>query len=444
MNSIRSHSNSSCGARSTARRLRREGATCRHVLVPHRLAAALAASSLLTLSLWPGLQPAVAQTLPSGLNVAQGQARVATVGSTMTVTNSPGAVLNWNSFSVGAQSAVRFDQANASSQVLNRVVGNDPSSILGRLSSNGKVWLLNPNGVLFGQNARVDVAGLVTSTLNLADRDWSAGRYAFNRTSGGATSGAEIVNRGELRSSLGGYVMLVGSSIRNEGLIEAPGGRIMLAAGQSVELIDTGSPHLSVKVTAPQGSALNLGTLAAAGGRIDIHAAVVNQQGIVRATSLGSGAGGEIVLRASQEMNLGAESRTLADGGSGGQVTVDSGNATNMIHGQVSATGGTGRGGQVQLLGRQVGLAGAASVDVSGASGGGQVLVGGGRQGLDTSVPNSEAVFFGPNASISADATASGSGGRIILWSDKSTRAYGSLSARGGPQQSGGQCRCLP
>ena len=438
MNSIRSHSNPSCSARSTARRLRREGAACRYALVPHRLAAALAASSLLTLSLWPGLQPAVAQTLPSGLNVAQGQARAATAGGTMTVTNSPGAVLNWNSFSIGTRSAVRFDQANASSQVLNRVVGTDPSSILGRLSSNGKVWLLNPNGVLFGQNARVDVAGLVTSTLNLADRDWSAGRYAFNRTSGGATGGTDIVNRGELRSSLGGYVMLVGSSIRNEGLIEARGGRIVLAAGQSVELIDTGSPHLSVKVTAPQGSAVNLGTLAAAGGRIDIHAAVVNQQGIVRATSLGSGAGGEIVLRASREMNLGAESRTLADGGSGGQVTVDSGNATNMIHGQVSATGGTGQGGQVQLLGRQVGLAGAASVDVSGASGGGQVLVGGGQQGKDASVTNAEAVFFGPNANISADATASGSGGRIILWSDKSTRAYGSLSARGGPQSGSG------
>jgi len=444
MNSVHPHphSNSGCSARSTARRLRRHGAACRHGMAPHRLAAALAAASLLTLSLWPGLESAVAQTLPNGLNVVQGQARVATAGSTMTVTNSPGAILNWNSFSIGTQSAVRFDQASASSQVLNRVVGNDPSSILGRLSSNGKVWLLNPNGVLFGQNARVDVAGLVTSTLNLADKDWSAGRYAFNRTGGvatGATNGsAEIVNQGELRSSLGGYVMLVGSRVRNEGLIEAPGGRIVLAAGRSVELIDTGSPNLSVKVTAPQGSALNLGTLAAAGGRIDIHAAVVNQQGLIRASSLDMGAGGEIVLRASQELTLGAESRTRADGGSGGNVTVDAGNGSNMIHGQVSAIGGTGLGGQVQLLGRQVGLAGPASVDVSGASGGGQVLVGGGQQGLDASVPNSEAVFFGPDASIAANATGSGAGGRIILWSDKSTRAYGSLSARGGPHAGNG------
>nr|WP_316643687.1 YDG domain-containing protein [uncultured Roseateles sp.] len=377
-------------------------------LTPRRLAAALAAGSLLTLTVWPGMQDADAQALPSGLNVVQGQARVNTVGNQMTVTNSNGAILNWSSFSIGASNAVRFEQANASSQVLNRVLGNDPSNILGQLSSNGKVWLLNPNGVLFGQSARINVAGLVTSTLNLSDRDWAAGRYNFS-----GTGTADIVNQGELRTTLGGHVALVGASVRNEGLIEAPGGQILLAAGQSVELIDTGSPNLSVKVTAPQGQALNLGTLAAAGGRIDIHGAIVNQQGIVRADSL-QGTGGDIVLRASQTLMLSADSRTTADGGDGG------------------------KGGQIQLLGRQVGLTDRAVVSASGAAGGGQVLVGGGQQGLDASVPNSEAVYFGKDASIRADATASGDGGRLILWSDKSTKAYGSLSARAGEQGGNG------
>jgi len=375
-------------------------------IAPGRLAAALAAGSLLTL----GLPAADAQVLPSGLNVVQGRALVNTVGNQMTVTNSNGAILNWSSFSIGAQNAVRFEQANASSQVLNRVLGNDPSNILGQLSSNGRVWLLNPNGVLFGQTARINVAGLVTSTLNLGDRDWTAGRYNFQALSG---SRAEIVNQGELRTTLGGHVALVGASVKNEGLIEAPGGQILLAAGQSVELVDTGSPNLSVKVTAPQGQALNLGTLAAAGGRIDIHGAIVNQQGIVRADSL-QGTGGDIVLRASQTLMLSADSRTTADGDDGG------------------------KGGQIQLLGRQVGLTDRAVVSASGAAGGGQVLVGGGQQGLDTSVPNSEALFFGKDASIRADATASGDGGRIILWSDKATRAFGTLSAMGGAQGGNG------
>ena len=418
---------------SNPRRLRRDGSACRPALALKPLAAALCAGSLLSLALGPGLRSATAQALPSGLTVVQGQARQSTVGNTLTVTNSPGAVLNWNAFSIGAQSAVRFDQASASSQVLNRVVGQDPSQVLGRLSSNGKVWLLNPHGVLFGPGARVDVAGLVVSTLNLADTDWQAGRKLFS-----GTSGADIVNQGELRTPLGGRVMLVGASLRNVGLIEAPGGQVVLAAGRSVELLDTGSPNLSVKISAPHGSALNLGQLSAAGGRIDIHAAVVNQDGLVRAESLDAGAGGEIVLRATQALMLGAASRTVANGSSGGAVTVDAGSGTTSLSGQVSAIGDTGPGGQVQLLGHHVGLVGAASVDVSGAGGGGQVLLGGGPLGQDASVRNADAVYFGPNARIAADATARGDGGRIILWSDTSTRAYGGLSARGGPQAGNG------
>ena len=87
----------------------------------------------------------------------------------MTVRNSPGAILNWQSFSIAAGNKVYFDQVNAASKVLNRVTGNDPSLIFGSLASNGQVWLLNPNGVLFGQGARVDVASLVTSTLKIGD-----------------------------------------------------------------------------------------------------------------------------------------------------------------------------------------------------------------------------------------------------------------------------------
>ncbi len=367
---------------------------------PHRLALALAASSLLTL-------PQVgAQVLPSGPAVAAGQAQIAVNGGNMTVTNAANTILNWNSFSIGAANAVRFQQPNAASQVLNRVTGNDPSSILGQLSSNGKVWLLNPNGVLFGQGARIDVGGLVTSTLRLNDADWLAGRYAFSAGALGAT----VVNQGELRSTLGGRVVLLGGSVRNEGLIDAPGGQVLLAAGDSMELIDTGAPNLTVRLTASQGEALNLGTLRASGGRIDVHAAVVNQRGLVQADALSAGPGGEIVLQAST-----------------GRLSLADGSAT-------SATAVAGQGGSVKLLGREVGLFGNARVDASGASGGGQVRVGGGLQGQDTRVPNADAVYFGRDAQIKADATVQGDGGRVILWSDHATRAFGSLSARGGAQ----------
>ena len=154
----------------------------------------------------------------------------------------------WKTFSIGQTQAVRFEQPGVTSQVLNRVVGNDLSNILGSLSSNGKVWLLNPNGVLFGQSARVDVAGLVTSTLNLNNADWLAGNHRFEQGTG---KPAGIINQGELRSSLGGQIALIGATVRNEGEINAPGGQVLLAAGSSVELVDSMTPNVSVTFLKP-------------------------------------------------------------------------------------------------------------------------------------------------------------------------------------------------
>ena len=399
-------------------------------LRPHPLALALACALA-------GTVPASlsqAQTLPAGAAVVAGQASIATQGHQMTIRNSAGAVLNWQSFSIGAGQTVRFEQPSTSSQVLNRVLGRDPSQIAGNLSSNGKVWLLNPYGVMFGPEARVDVAGLVVSTLNISDADWQARRYSLVSGLGSNNNGGTIVNQGEIRTTLGGQVLLVGGSggVRNEGLIEAPGGQVLLAAGASVDLADSQSPQLAVRVTAPAGEALNLGRVLAAGGRIDLQAAMVNQNGIVRADSLSGGAGGEVRLLASASLGLAAGSRTSADGGEGGRIVAQGG--TTLVTGSVSADGSQGRGGSIRLLGQKVGLLAGAEVSASGRDGGGEVLVGGGLQGKDSAVPNAQAVYLDVGASIRADAGAQGGGGLIVLWSDQATRAYGSLSARGGAQ----------
>lgn len=364
-----------------------------------RLVAALAAGSVL--SAFP-LAASSTSNLPTGMNVVAGQAQSSLNGNTLTVRNSPNAILNWNSFSIGAGNTVRFDQVNASSQVLNRVIGNDPSAILGSLSSNGRVWLLNPNGVLFGQGARVDVAGLVTSTLNLNDRDWLAGRYVLSR--GNAAAGS-IVNEGELRTSLGGRIALLAGSVVNKGAIDAPGGQVLVATGDAIELIDTGAPNVGVRVAAAAGDVVNLGALSAAGGRVDVYSASINQRGIVHADSLERGPAGEIVLRATEDL---------------------------MIDGTVSAKSEGAQGGRVTLLGRRIGLLKGSSLDVSGATGGGRAYVGGGDQGKDASLPNAEAVYIAPQASLAADATERGDGGRLIVWSDKATRAFGRFSAHGG------------
>lgn len=401
--------------------------------VMRRLAQALAAASLLTTGLAP--LSAAEPTLPAGLSVVSGQAQISTIGARMTVTNSAQAILNWNSFSVGSGAGVYFQQPNAASQVLNRVTGSDPSTILGSLASNGKVWLLNPHGVLFGTGARIDVGSLVASTLALSDNDWAAGRFRLTAALQNDHRGLPaVVNQGEIRSALGGSLALIGGSVGNEGLMLAPGGQVVLAAGRSVELVDGAAANLSVRVSAPAGEARNLGTLEATGGRIDIMAAAVNQSGIVRADTLGSGPGGAVWIRASRDILLAAGSRTTADGGSGGSVRLQADAGRSSVQGTVSARGSQGGGGEATLLGREVGLLDGADVDVSGAAGGGRVIVGGGEQGRDARYPNAQSTYIGPSATIKADASRSGDGGSIVVWSDLATRAYGGLSARGGPQ----------
>ncbi len=97
---------------------------------------------------------------------------------------SQNAAINWQTFNIGADQAVVFSQPNASAVALNRVVGSDPSAIFGRLSANGQVFLVNPNGVLFGKGAQVNVGGLVASTLDISDADLMAGRYTFSGDGG--------------------------------------------------------------------------------------------------------------------------------------------------------------------------------------------------------------------------------------------------------------------
>lgn len=122
--------------------------------------------------------------LPTGGAVVSGTATLATSGSTLTVTNSNNAIINWLGFSIGAGETTRFVQPSASSTVLNRVVTSSPSSIFGSLTSNGNVFLVNPNGILFGAGSQVSVGGLTLSTNDVADANFIAGNYNF--TGGGS------------------------------------------------------------------------------------------------------------------------------------------------------------------------------------------------------------------------------------------------------------------
>ncbi|GAB3405162.1 filamentous hemagglutinin N-terminal domain-containing protein [Massilia agilis] len=339
---------------------------------------------------------------PTGQQVVAGQATFSQQGNVFSITNTPGTIINWQSFSINPGEITRFIQQGADSAVLNRIVGQDPSRILGALQSNGKVFLINPNGILFGRDARVDVNGLVATTLNLSNADFLAGKKNF---SAGPTAG-EVRNEGAITTPSGGQVFLVAPNVTNSGIITSPQGDVVLAAGHSVQLVDSRDPDLHVVVSAPDDQAINLGQVVAQGGRVGIYGALVNQRGLVSANSAVVGENGKIVLKASRD--------------------------TLLEQGSVTSATGAGKGGDVHLLGARVGLTGNAQVDASGAQGGGNVMVGGGWQGKDVLLSDASQTWMGKDARIKADATSQGNGGQVVLWSNDATGAYGSISARGG------------
>lgn len=414
---------------------RKAAKSARHArLVPRVLAASLVAA----FGGAPGLGLAQTGTLPTGLQVAQGTAPTSTINGQMTVTNSNGAVLNWDSFSIGAGNGVNFVQPSTESKVLNRVVGNDLSSIQGSLSSNGEVWLVNPHGVVFGRDAQINVGALVASTLGVTDADFQANRLRFGGDAAAAGAG-QVLNQADI-STFGGRVMLVGGSVQNEGLIRSPDGQIVLAAGRDIEMIDSGMPNITVRVSASDDTAVNLGTLLAPdGGSVDLHGAIVNQQGIVRADSVSSRAG-RVTLHAENDVTLGADSETSAngiEGGASGKVVAFAANGMNEVLGGVSAVSDSAAGGQVHLLGQGVRVSSERGIDASGVTSGGQVLIGGSAGGADSSVPTSWAVLVDDWTLIRANAESwdyeqSADGGEIVIRSEGLTRVYGRLEAQGG------------
>ncbi|MRV72412.1 filamentous hemagglutinin N-terminal domain-containing protein [Duganella sp. FT92W] len=371
-----------------------------------RTAAALA---LLT-GLSAHAAPLPSNTLPTGATLAAGQATVAQSGNRMDIVQQSGkAILNWDTFNIGSGAAVTFRQPGADSVILNRVASNAPSLLQGSLSANGKVWLVNPAGIMVGQGATLDLHGFVASTLAVRDADFLAGRMLFNATPQAAL-GAMVRNDGTIATPSGGSVYLVGPDVQNHGVIRAPNGEVLLAAGASVELLDTATPGVRVAVTGTGGSALNLGQIVSTAGRIGMAGVLVKNSGVLNASSVVS-EGGRIFLRATQS--------AVADGAA-----------------QMLATG-SGSGGRIEMTGDSVAVQGTALLDASGGQGGGTVLVGGDYQG-GGSLSRAQTALLGADAVLRADALASGDGGKVVLWSDRATAAQGTISARGGAQSGDG------
>ena len=414
-------------------------------------------------SVLAGSAAGVAHANPTGSTVVHGSVEFSNPSAgTLNVTASSNAIINWQGFSIGADELTRFIQPGTGSAVLNRVVGSGSSEILGQLLSNGRVFLVNPHGIVFGENASVDTAGLVASTLGISDADFLEGDYRFDA---GPDAG-KITNEGSIEAGAGG-VFLLAPSVENSGVIHTEGGDLVLAAGRTITLTSLDLGGVQVEVQAPEDEALNLGTLLAERGAAGVFAGSIRNAGTVEANAVtvdedgtvhlvfedgldleGEERGaagvpasstrnaGTVRLVAQEDITLEAGGRVAADGPTGGLVQVESKSGTTWISGDVSARGSTGLGGEIRLLGDQVGLGGA-RVDASGSTGGGEVLVGGDESG-EGPVPTAQSAYVSADSTVSADALASGDGGKVVVFAGGFANVRGHLSARGGPDGGNG------
>ncbi len=341
---------------------------------------------------------AAAYANPTGATIVNGQVNFSQPdATTLQISSSPGAIINWQDFNISPQEMTRFVQGSAASAILNRVVGGNASQILGQLQSNGKVFLINPNGLVIGQDAVIDTAAFIGSTLNISDQDFLNGRMHFE-----GEGAADLDNQGYIHAGKNGDILLIAPNITNSGVLEVDGGNILLAAGQSITIASLDDANISFEVQAAENTVTNLGQLIANNGAANMFAGTLTHSGSVSANGITTDAAGNI--------------RLVATG-------------TNWIEGDVIATGN--QGGDIQLLGAQVGLDGNAVIDASGTNGGGQILIGGDYQGQGD-VMTARASYVGEDVQIRADALDNGDGGKVIVWADESTRMYGSISATGG------------
>jgi filamentous hemagglutinin family protein len=301
------------------------------------------------------LSATISQAGPTGGQVTGGSGTITQSGSTTTIQqSSQNLALNWLTFNIAPQETVDFVQPNATAIAVNRILDPNGSVILGHLNANGQVYLFNPNGVLFGKGAEVNVGGLVASTLNLNDSELGAPSTSFSGTGSGG-----VVNDGTLTATAGGSIALLGNHVSNTGVISAQLGTVALGAGSAATLTFQGTHLVSLQIDQSVLNSIvaNGGLIRADGGQVlmtagaqkALLASVVNNTGVIEARTLDNH-DGTITLRGGMQAGTvnvaGTLDASAPSGGDGGFIEtsaahVEVANAANITSEAASGKTGT-------------------------------------------------------------------------------------------------------
>jgi len=389
---------------------------------------------------------------PLGPNVVGGTATVTGTGTANVTVNqtTQNAIINWRTFNIGVGEQTRFIQPNATAMTLNRVTGAmGPTSIYGNITANGRIFIVNPDGILIGRGATINTAGFLATTHDISNADFMANRLNFNIS---GRPDASVVNEGLITATNAGFAALVAPGVRNSGTITARFGRIGLAAANGFSLDLYGDQLITLNVndtiahqvrdvaTGLPLSALvkNDGVLKANGGRVELTAAaartvvdsVINTSGVIEARTIG---------RRDGKIVLGAATAATKPAGLPQQ--------TVKVSGKLSVASKKNKAGTIQITGENIEVTNA-TLDATGYLGGGIVLIGGDIGGGHVAaavaaipqarlqagpVPRATTVTIDGSTVINASATGVGNAGKVVVWADGSTTFAGTILARGGP-----------
>ena len=270
--------------------------------------------SLIILTTYTGATYASTPDFPQEGNVVVGSANVSTAGNTMTIKQTtPKTQIDWQSFDIGKDKEVKFEQPDANSVAYNRVIGGNASQIQGKLTANGKVYLANPNGVIITQGAEINVAGLLATTKDLekisengnGNGNGNGNSHKFTRKAknGQELKEGQVINKGKIKAK--DFVVLNGDEVINEGEIDATtNGKVYLSSGYNFTFtLSDSSISVALEDNTVRSIVQNEGSIKAgeitlsAKGRKEALDSLVMNNGVLEATKVSS-KNGKVVLSA--------------------------------------------------------------------------------------------------------------------------------------------------